>query len=111
MKVFFGFLLLLLASFTSVFSQQKKPLVLKPELMKANINYFNSLDSEDVKNYVSNADSYQWLSDNIPLFDCPDSAIQNLLLPLVDFPQTFKANSQRLYFYRVYHKDESWWKI
>jgi hypothetical protein len=78
MRVFSGFLLLLLASFTNVFSQQKKSLILKPELMKANINYFNSLDSEDVKNYVSNADSYNWLSDNIPLFDCPDSAIQKI---------------------------------
>ena len=70
--------ILSLASFIPVFSQQKKPLVLKPELMKADIQYFNSLDSEDVKNYVSNADTYNWLLQNIPLFDCPDSAIQKI---------------------------------
>lgn len=62
----------------AVFAQTKDNLVLDPTLMKKQIAYFNSLDSEDVKNLVSNADSYHWLADNIPLFECPDSAIQQI---------------------------------
>src|SRR5690606_11435909 len=41
-------------------------------------NYFNSLDSEDVKNYVPNAQTFDWLSKNVPLFECPDSAMQKV---------------------------------
>lgn len=59
-------------------AQSKAPLVLKADIMKNDINYFNSLDKEDVKNMVSNADTYQWLSKQIPLFECPDSAIQKI---------------------------------
>ena len=59
-------------------AQKKEFLVLDPAIMKNDIAYFNSLDSEDVKNYVSNADTYNWLSAQIPLFECPDSAIQKI---------------------------------
>jgi len=58
--------------------QKKGFLVLDPIVMKKDIAYFNSLDTEDVKNYISNADTYQWLSAQIPLFECPDSAIQKI---------------------------------
>lgn len=76
-------MLLIFIAFTGLLSppvkaQDKWNIVLKPELMKKDILYFNSLDSEDVKNYVSNAGTYQWLSNNIPLFECPDSAIQQI---------------------------------
>jgi hypothetical protein len=59
-------------------AQKKDFLILDPAIMKNDIAYFNSLDSEDVKNMVSNADTYHWLSDQIPLFECPDSAIQKI---------------------------------
>lgn len=73
-----------LAVCTSVYSsgamaQKTVPQVLHPEMMKKDIAYFNSLDTtEDVKNFVGNADTYQWLSANVPLFECPDSAIQKI---------------------------------
>ncbi|MFM6975851.1 MAG: MGH1-like glycoside hydrolase domain-containing protein, partial [Sphingobacteriaceae bacterium] len=57
---------------------QQNRLVLKSELMKQDVDYFNSLDSEDVKNTVSNAETYAFLSKEIPLFNCPDSAIQKI---------------------------------
>lgn len=69
---------LLLCLAAGVQAQKKETLVLDPSLMKKDIKYFNSLDSEDVKNYVSNADTYHWLSENIPLFECPDSAVQKI---------------------------------
>ncbi|MET1054090.1 MAG: glycosyl hydrolase family 65 protein [Pedobacter sp.] len=59
-------------------AQDRNLLVLNPEIMRKEVSYFNSLDSEDVKNYISNADTYQWLSAQIPLFECPDSAIQKI---------------------------------
>ena len=59
-------------------SAQEKRMVLKPEIMKEEVNYFNSLDSEDVKNAISNEKTYEFLAQQIPLFNCPDSAIQKI---------------------------------
>lgn len=72
-----GILLCCFCLMASVAAQQKKAIILDPSIMKSDIVYFNSLDSEDVKNYVSNADAYRWMSDNIPLFECPDTLLQN----------------------------------
>jgi len=59
-------------------AQHKGAFILDPKMMKEDIAYFNSLDSEDVKNFISNADTYTWLSAQVPLFECPDSAIQKI---------------------------------
>ncbi|TWW00862.1 MGH1-like glycoside hydrolase domain-containing protein [Chitinophaga pinensis] len=50
-------------------------LTLEPVLKKY-VDRFNRLDSEYVKNYVSNADAFDWLKANVPLLDCPDSTIE-----------------------------------
>lgn len=52
-----------------------KAMTLEPVLKKY-VDRFNSLDSEYVKNYVSNADAFDWLKANVPLLDCPDSTIE-----------------------------------
>ena len=59
-------------------SMAQKAYVLGTDKLQKYVNYFNSIDSEAVKNYVPNAQSFDWLSRNIPLFDCPDSAIQEV---------------------------------
>jgi hypothetical protein len=46
--------------------------------LKKYVNYFNSLDTEAVKNEVPNADAYNWLAKNIPLFECPDKTIEQM---------------------------------
>lgn len=57
---------------------QAKPFVLTTEALKRDVAYFNSIDSEVVVNFVSNSQSFEWLAKNIPLFECPDSAIQQI---------------------------------
>lgn len=53
-------------------------LILSPAIMQADIAAFNAQDSGDVVNYVDNKQAYDWLSDNIPLFSCPDSTLQQI---------------------------------
>jgi hypothetical protein len=53
-----------------------QPVILKKDPLRAYVDYFNSLDDEAVKNYVPNDQAFRWLSDNIPLFECPDSILQ-----------------------------------
>jgi len=58
-------------------AQQNTPVVLNTDKLKSSVAYFNSLDAEEaVKNYVTNAQSADWMAQNVPLFECPDSAIQ-----------------------------------
>ena len=42
------------------------------------VNYFNAIDTEKVKNYITNDKAIDWLTKNIPLFDCPDSVINRI---------------------------------
>ena len=56
---------------------QPKPLLGTGKL-KSYVTYFNSIDTETVKNYVPNEQAYEWLAANVPLFECPDSAIEKI---------------------------------
>lgn len=68
-------LLLALLPFQGV---AQKATVLTTDQLKKDVAYFNSIDDEAVKNYVTNEQAFAWLSDNIPLFDCPDSVIRTV---------------------------------
>ena len=70
-------ILFLINSFAVCNAQASKQQVGLSRLKKY-VAYFNSLDTEAVKNFVPNAESYQWLAQNIPLFDCPDSTIERM---------------------------------
>ena len=52
--------------------------LLTDKKLKNYVNYFNSIDTETVKNYIDNAHAAEFLSDNAPLFECPDSAIEKI---------------------------------
>jgi hypothetical protein len=52
--------------------------VLTTEQLRRSVEYFNAIDTETVKNYVPNEQAFSWLSRNIPLFECPDTLLQNI---------------------------------
>jgi hypothetical protein len=60
----------------NAFAQQKH--VLSFDKLKTYVNSFNKTDTETVKNYITNDHAYDWLAKNVPLFECPDSAIQKI---------------------------------
>jgi hypothetical protein len=67
---------LLLCAVAQLSNAQKS--VLTTTKLKTYVDYFNSIDTETIKNYVPNAGAYKWMADNVPLFDCPDSAIEKI---------------------------------
>jgi len=79
-KIHKGVLLafLLAMSFCTSSFGQHTSFILKLDALKKNVDYFNSIDSEAVVNAVPNKESFQWLADNIPLFACPDTTIQQI---------------------------------
>ena len=50
--------------------------VLSTDKLRQHVTYFNQMEPEDVKNFVPNDQAIDWLSQNIPLFECPDSVME-----------------------------------
>ncbi len=65
---------LLLAA--GVAGQKSGGLVAGTGKLKSYVSYFNAHDTETVVNFVPNARAFDWLSLNVPLFDCPDSILE-----------------------------------
>ncbi|MBD0286745.1 MAG: glycoside hydrolase [Flavisolibacter sp.] len=59
-------------------AQKNKGYVLGTDKLRSYVHYFNSIDTETVKNYVTNDRAFDWLSQNIPLFECPDTTIEKI---------------------------------
>jgi hypothetical protein len=52
--------------------------VLAPEAFKHHVDYFNSMVEEGVVNHIANAQAWQWMKGNIPLFACPDRNVEQI---------------------------------
>jgi rhamnogalacturonyl hydrolase YesR len=60
--------------------------VLKAEDFKHYVDYFNNMEDENIVQAISNAQSWEWMKQNIPLFECP------------------QENFEEMYYYR-------WWTL
>lgn len=69
------------------YSQDRKPVVeqsyasppiLKTESFKHHVDFFNSMEKENIVNHISNAESWEWMKKNIPLFECPDKSFEQI---------------------------------
>lgn len=70
------FLMIVMMGNQHASAQQHRPFVLQSNVLKRYVDFFNSQDAEEVKNYVPNDQAYEWLSANVPVLDCPDSIIE-----------------------------------
>ncbi len=53
--------------------------MLEPSGLKRHVESFNAMDAEEaVVNLVPNADSFDWLQRQIPLFECPDEDLAEI---------------------------------
>jgi hypothetical protein len=52
--------------------------VLKPEAFAHEIDRFNTMEDENVTNYISNANAWSWLQKEIPFFECPDGEVEEM---------------------------------
>jgi predicted GH43/DUF377 family glycosyl hydrolase len=58
--------------------ESPKPQVLKAASFKHFIDAFNQSDTEPYPPFISNGNAWDFLKDNIPLFDCPDEDINEI---------------------------------
>ncbi|MBI3875654.1 MAG: glycoside hydrolase [Verrucomicrobia bacterium] len=52
--------------------------VLKPDAFAHHIARFNAMEDENRTNFISNAESWNWLRANIPFFECPDREVEEI---------------------------------
>ena len=63
---------------TQLTTDIKNQPVLNPGNFKHYVDYFNSIDEENVVNFVPNAKAWSWMQGNIPLFECPDKVLEQI---------------------------------
>jgi hypothetical protein len=76
-----GRLLVFLCAFVSLWfnsSAQQKPFVLKQEQFKHYVEYFNKMEEPNIEQAIPNAQSWEWMKKNIPLFECPQQNFEEI---------------------------------
>jgi hypothetical protein len=52
--------------------------VLDASTFRHHVDFFNAMDPENIVNYISNQQSWAWMKDNIPFFECPDKSFEQI---------------------------------
>jgi hypothetical protein len=52
--------------------------VLSPDVFAHHVSRFNSMEDENVTNFISNAQSWDWMQKEIPIFECPDTEVEEI---------------------------------
>ncbi|MDT8302262.1 MAG: hypothetical protein RQ760_12320 [Sedimentisphaerales bacterium] len=58
--------------------QQDSMFVLDSDAFKYHVDFFNTMEPENIVNYISNMQSWAWMSQNIPFFECPDKSFEQV---------------------------------
>lgn len=59
-------------------SAQQKPFVLKQDQFKHYVDYFNTMETPNIEQAIPNAQSWDWMKKNIPLFECPQQNFEEM---------------------------------
>ncbi|HMP84527.1 MAG TPA: glycoside hydrolase, partial [Verrucomicrobiota bacterium] len=73
-----GPILLLFACFVVQGALASAYSILKPAAFAHHIEHFNAMAPETIVNHIPNAQSWDWLQQNIPLFECPDRSVEEI---------------------------------
>jgi len=52
--------------------------ILDADNFKRHVDYFNTMEPETVVNLIPNSQSWDWMKESIPLFTCPDPAMEQM---------------------------------
>lgn len=54
------------------------PAILNPADFAHHVERFNTMEDEPVVNLIPNAQAWEWMTANVPLFDCPDKQFEEI---------------------------------
>jgi hypothetical protein len=70
---------ILLISIVDVTPALSAPMpVLHEVAFKHHVDCFNGMEPENIVNHISNAQSWEWIQRNVPLFECPDRDFERI---------------------------------
>ncbi|MCW3093758.1 MAG: glycoside hydrolase family 37 [Ferruginibacter sp.] len=72
------FLLVVLVTLPGLAQTKSLPSVLKADSYKHYVDYFNAMEDENIVAAIPNAQSWQWMKKNIPLFECPQQNFEEI---------------------------------
>src|SRR5580700_1953917 len=72
------FLRLTAAALVKTAAAAEQPRILDPEAFRHHIDFFNGMAPEDVVNAIPNAQSWEWIKRNAPIFTCPDPDVEQI---------------------------------
>lgn len=52
--------------------------ILQADQFRHHVDYFNSMEDENIAQAIPNADSWEWMKENIPLFECPQRNVEEI---------------------------------
>jgi hypothetical protein len=58
--------------------QKQKNFVLQSEDFKHYVDYFNRMEDENIIQAIPNSESWEWMKNNIPLFECPQDNFEEI---------------------------------
>ena len=59
-------------------SYTKSPSILNPDDFKHYIDYFNRMEDENIAQAIPNEQTWEWMRNNIPLFECPQDNFEEI---------------------------------
>ncbi|MEG2103503.1 MAG: glycoside hydrolase, partial [Flavobacterium sp.] len=62
----------------AVQSQKAKSVILKEKNFKHYVDYFNTMEDENLKFAIPNDSAWAWMEKNIPLFECPQQNFEEI---------------------------------
>ncbi len=72
--------ILLILTNCSVEPDQNRPapVLLDPGQFRHYVDYFNRMENENIIQAISNDESWDWMTGNIPLFECPQDNFEEI---------------------------------
>jgi len=58
--------------------QRDSMFILDAGAFKYHVDFFNTMEPENIVNYISNKQSWAWMATNIPFFECPDKSFEQI---------------------------------
>ncbi len=75
---YFVLLCVFCAFVVQITNAQNKPFILKHTAFKHYVDYFNKMEDENIIQAIPNAQSWDWMQKNIPLFECPQQNFEEI---------------------------------
>jgi hypothetical protein len=72
------FIILIQICFYSLSQPKSHPFVLKANSFKHHVDYFNKMEDENIRQAIPNEQSWDWMKQNVPLFECPQQNFEEM---------------------------------